>query len=89
MPFTCKSCGAPITFAITENGHRMPLDPNPAAGGNILVTRGLDASGKPALFAETVDPAAQPKGKALHRAHKVTCSGRTERTGPTGGVHVP
>lgn len=26
----CRSCGAPIIWAITENGKRMPLDAEPA-----------------------------------------------------------
>jgi hypothetical protein len=31
----CSSCGAEIIWAITERGARMPLDPIPAATGNI------------------------------------------------------
>lgn len=36
----CRSCGARIQFAETENGRRMPLDGKPNGNGNIrLITR--------------------------------------------------
>lgn len=91
MPFTCRSCQAPIFFAITTKGQRMPLDPQPTADGNILVTNGLDASGKPARFAEQIDRATQPPGKALYRSHFASCTDPTahRRPHPKGGVHVP
>jgi hypothetical protein len=35
---TCKSCGAPIRWAVTRaTGARIPLDPRPVASGNIVV----------------------------------------------------
>ena len=90
MSFTCKSCNAPIIFAVTKNDRRIPLDVEPVAGGNILVTQGLNPSGTPMLFAEVVDPLSQPVTKPLYRAHLPTCSAREHRrTGPSGGVHVP
>lgn len=36
MSDTCRSCGAPITWVITEKGHRMPLDRDPHPEGNIV-----------------------------------------------------
>lgn len=87
--FTCRSCEKPIIFAIMKNDRRIPLDPEPTADGNILVTNGLDASGKAAKFAEQVDRASQPPGKALHRPHALSCPARAPRSGPRGGVHVP
>ncbi|HSN21678.1 MAG TPA: hypothetical protein VLS49_13430 [Usitatibacter sp.] len=91
MSFTCRSCSAPIIFAITKNDRRIPLDPEPVADGNILVTNGLDASGKPAKFAEQVDRAIQPPGKALYRSHFASCDKPEafRKRGPKGGVHVP
>lgn len=87
---TLGECNAPIIFAITKNDRRIPLDPEPVTDGNILVTNGLDASGKPAKFAEQVDRATQPPGKALYREHRASCPEREHRrTGPRGGVHVP
>ena len=31
----CRSCGAPITWAITDQGRRIPLDAKPNPAGNI------------------------------------------------------
>ena len=33
----CRSCGAPIIWAVTENGKRMPVDATPREDGNILL----------------------------------------------------
>jgi hypothetical protein len=35
MSDRCRSCHAPITWAVTGKGRRMPLDPQPVAEGNI------------------------------------------------------
>lgn len=37
----CKSCGAPIRWAITEKGRRMPLDPAPRPDGNVTLRTGV------------------------------------------------
>lgn len=34
---TCRSCGAPIRWAISEKGRRMPVDTIPVIGGNIVL----------------------------------------------------
>ena len=31
----CRSCGAEITWCVTESGKKMPVDRNPVPGGNI------------------------------------------------------
>ena len=36
---TCKSCGARIVWAKTTTGKSMPLDPDPVAGGNVVLER--------------------------------------------------
>jgi hypothetical protein len=33
---TCQSCGAPITWGITREGKRIPIDEMPSAKGNLL-----------------------------------------------------
>ena len=33
---TCGTCGAEITWAMTERGARMPLDPMPTPRGNVV-----------------------------------------------------
>lgn len=35
---TCRSCGAPVIWALTEAGKRIPVDPEPMAGGNIVLS---------------------------------------------------
>lgn len=39
---TCRSCHAPILWAITDNGRRMPVDVGQVDGGNVLLTQGPD-----------------------------------------------
>ncbi len=34
----CRSCGKPIFFAVTANGKRMPVDPEPILTGSLIVT---------------------------------------------------
>jgi hypothetical protein len=38
----CRSCGAPIRWALTVKGHRMPLDAMPVVDGNILLDVATD-----------------------------------------------
>lgn len=35
MSQSCRSCGAPVVWGVTEKGRRMPLDAEPVAWGNI------------------------------------------------------
>lgn len=37
MSATCRSCGAEILWAVTENGKRMPVDAEPVPAGTILL----------------------------------------------------
>jgi hypothetical protein len=39
MSDTCRSCGAPIRWAITDHGNRIPLDPEPAEVGNLILVQ--------------------------------------------------
>lgn len=36
----CRSCGAPIEWAITVNGRRIPLDLEATPSGNLIVVDG-------------------------------------------------
>ena len=38
---TCGSCDAPIRWALTVNGKRIPLDAEPVADGNIVLRSGI------------------------------------------------
>ena len=33
----CRSCGAPLLWALTKKGRRIPLDRNPVPDGNIEI----------------------------------------------------
>lgn len=66
----CRSCGAPVTWALTENKKWMPVDAEPAADGNVLLTAGnpplakvLTSFGKGLLG----------NGERLYRSHFSTC----------------
>lgn len=37
----CKSCGAPLWFGRTLKGKRMPIDPTPVEGGNVIVDQDM------------------------------------------------
>ena len=41
----CRTCGEPIVWVMTENGRRMPLNPDPNPAGNIIFVE--DADGHP------------------------------------------
>lgn len=41
MSDTCRSCDAPIEWAVTTNGKRIPLDPHPTLNGNIELYDGV------------------------------------------------
>jgi hypothetical protein len=47
MADCCRSCKAPIRWAITENGRLMPLDLEPADDGNIRLAAALEPGGTP------------------------------------------
>lgn len=50
MSDRCRSCRAPILWAVTEKGRRIPLDPEPRADGNLVLH--VQAMGSPlAVFA--------------------------------------
>lgn len=37
----CRSCHAPIIWAKTKTGKRIPLDPKPVIGGNLVLIDGV------------------------------------------------
>lgn len=41
MADTCRSCGAPIEWAVTTKGKRIPLDPGTFPDGNIDLVDGV------------------------------------------------
>jgi hypothetical protein len=59
----CRSCGATITWAVTESGRRIPLDAQQSLDGNMSeVDRLADGTMVVAVVAE-----------GLYRSHFATC----------------
>lgn len=71
---TCRSCGEPITWAITANGKRMPLDAEPSMEGNVVLTR-AEPGETPIARVLAGDALAEARLAAvpLHLLHHVTC----------------
>jgi hypothetical protein len=62
----CRSCGAPIRWAVTRaTGARIPLNPEPVPGGNIVV----EASG----FVRVLGRGEEAPPGARFVSHFVTC----------------
>jgi hypothetical protein len=68
---TCRSCGAPILWAISLAGILSPIDPNPVAGGNVALD--LDRDPPLATFdnAKTREQKTDPGPRYV--SHFATC----------------
>ena len=66
---TCRSCDAPIIWAITSKGRRMPVDAEPRPDGNVEL---IDSGG---MMPQTVVHAQPPLAaeNPLHTPHHMTC----------------
>jgi hypothetical protein len=56
----CRSCGAPIRWAVTVNGKRMPVDDQPTPDGTLVLS---DPS--PGAYAPTVAQYVEPEQSPL------------------------
>lgn len=70
MPAACRSCRAPVTWAITDLGNRIPLDLTPVADGNIVVIG--HQAGTTVVRVVTIDEPA-PAGAPRYVSHFATC----------------
>lgn len=72
----CTSCKAPIIFAATEHGQKMPLDADPVdpatGGGNVKLVDRTDAGMLP-LAVVVKNPANLFGVKHVWRSHFATC----------------
>jgi hypothetical protein len=77
----CNHCQAPILWATTTAGARMPIDADPHPDGNVLVD---DAGGHLVAGVLGVGQAAgaRARGQLLHRHHKLTCPHASRWCGP-------
>ena len=64
----CRSCGAPIIWALTKHDRRIPLDPIPVPDGNINIS--VDENGQ--TRSEIVN-APLFSSAPLYVSHFVTC----------------
>lgn len=69
----CRSCGAPIVWAVTEaHRRRMPVDAEPVDGGNVLLSTDdpplaqVHAPGQASLFADAAN-------RPTYTSHFATC----------------
>lgn len=67
----CRTCRAPIIWAITQRGARMPVDAAPVPGGNVVLEHRKDGT----VLARTQG---ELGGAAVrHVSHFATCPGAT------------
>lgn len=84
----CRSCAAPIAWAVTVKGRRMPLDRDPVADGNVTVDGPLDGPSPPMA---TVHPAGQVPlddgDGARYVSHFATCPNAGQHRRRPAGRH--
>lgn len=70
----CRSCHAPIRWAVTQKGRRMPLDPEPTPDGNLVLAPAVEARRAPTVVALTAhnDPPLDPN-TPRYTSHFATC----------------
>lgn len=66
----CRSCGAPIIWAVSVHGKTMPLDAIPVLGGEFVLT--TEGQARP------VDELWDGEGVPRYRSHVVTCPNADE-----------
>jgi hypothetical protein len=75
----CKGCGKPVIWATTANLRPMPVDPEPAAEGNVVLMRlGLG------VRAEVITNPGRLFGRRTYVSHFVTCPKAAEFRRPRG-----
>jgi hypothetical protein len=70
MSAACRSCGAPIFWAQTEQGRRIPLDAKPVRNGNLEL---YVPQGKHPVVGELLTVSYREPGQGTYRAHFATC----------------
>lgn len=65
----CRSCEAPIVWALTPGGKRIPLDADPVPDGNAVIIE--RRAGVPVI--ELIDLADVDAGAVRYRSHFATC----------------
>lgn len=68
----CRSCQAPIVWAFTTSGKRIPLDPDPVDDGNVVLSAAVSPGQAPTAI---VLPVGQPTldDDPRYVSHFATC----------------
>lgn len=77
---TCRSCQAPIVWAVSEAGNPIPIDPTPQDGGNLILEERTRQDGRGTYtVARLRDPLFD--SSTCHVSHFVTCPNAAHRRG--------
>lgn len=68
----CSACGAPIVWASTSNGGRMPVDVGATPDGNVLLLATIDHRWV-AIVVGKAEAKAQAGPRERHTSHFATC----------------
>lgn len=77
----CSSCGAPILWAISEKGKRIPMNPEPVVPPGLFVL--IDRPGHPP-DAISLARATGPARPRLYESHFATCPDADRHRRPAG-----
>lgn len=69
---TCRSCGRPIVWAVSNRGRNIPLDPEPTERGNLIRLSSMQ-NGKLQFDALPFDPKLHRDDAPRYISHFVTC----------------
>jgi hypothetical protein len=72
----CRSCKAPIVWVSTALGKRLPLDPDPVEGGNLVVIQGSlkEPASEPIVTYRRPDHG----GRLTYQTHFASCPHATQ-----------
>lgn len=71
---TCRSCGAPIFWAETEQGKSMPVDKDPRPDGNLALWFRGNGTPNPKLIVRHYDERAEAQGANRYSSHFASCA---------------
>ena len=69
----CRFCGAPVIWAVTFRGGRMPVDAEPTADGTVLLLDAIGGQVNAIVVSRYELSSARINGGPLRRAHRATC----------------
>lgn len=69
----CRSCGADVLWCVTPAGQRMPVDPVPVDGGNVILGQGQGGSPLATVVGKKVQPGLFGDDSPRYTSHFATC----------------